>query len=117
MIRRPPRSTLSSSSAASDVYKRQILGQYLGPRPLILPVNIGLNSNPFLNSSCTSSFVCVIKQLFCSSLSECSFRYENVPPSSSPFCSVISLKSIDLPSILALVPVFILSTEKPKSSS
>src|SRR5665648_1303370 len=26
MIRRPPRSTLSSSSAASDVYKRQILG-------------------------------------------------------------------------------------------
>ncbi|GAB5825178.1 hypothetical protein JMUB7537_28340 [Staphylococcus aureus] len=24
MIRRPPRSTLSSSSAASDVYKRQI---------------------------------------------------------------------------------------------
>ena len=28
MIRRPPRSTLSSSSAASDVYKRQVL--YLG---------------------------------------------------------------------------------------
>src|SRR5664280_1892698 len=26
MIRRPPRSTLSSSSAASDVYKRQIYG-------------------------------------------------------------------------------------------
>src|SRR5665648_153237 len=26
MIRRPPRSTLSSSSAASDVYKRQITG-------------------------------------------------------------------------------------------
>src|SRR5664279_5819292 len=29
MIRRPPRSTLSSSSAASDVYKRQ--GYFLGP--------------------------------------------------------------------------------------
>ena len=28
MIRRPPRSTLSSSSAASDVYKRQIDGFY-----------------------------------------------------------------------------------------
>eukprot|EP00658_Telonema_sp_P-2_P053876 TRINITY_DN42605_c0_g1_i1.p1 TRINITY_DN42605_c0_g1~~TRINITY_DN42605_c0_g1_i1.p1 ORF type:complete len:101 (+),score=11.89 TRINITY_DN42605_c0_g1_i1:64-366(+) len=28
MIRRPPRSTLSSSSAASDVYKRQITGTY-----------------------------------------------------------------------------------------
>src|SRR5664279_3799472 len=27
MIRRPPRSTLSSSSAASDVYKRQVIGQ------------------------------------------------------------------------------------------
>src|SRR5674536_189501 len=29
MIRRPPRSTLSSSSAASDVYKRQRLGRGL----------------------------------------------------------------------------------------
>src|SRR5665648_1256396 len=29
MIRRPPRSTLSSSSAASDVYKRQISGAEL----------------------------------------------------------------------------------------
>src|SRR5664279_1133316 len=27
MIRRPPRSTLSSSSAASDVYKRQVAGE------------------------------------------------------------------------------------------
>src|SRR5665648_1262138 len=27
MIRRPPRSTLSSSSAASDVYKRQAAGE------------------------------------------------------------------------------------------
>eukprot|EP00658_Telonema_sp_P-2_P038737 TRINITY_DN27733_c0_g1_i2.p1 TRINITY_DN27733_c0_g1~~TRINITY_DN27733_c0_g1_i2.p1 ORF type:complete len:255 (+),score=86.61 TRINITY_DN27733_c0_g1_i2:88-852(+) len=30
MIRRPPRSTLSSSSAASDVYKRQINAEYGG---------------------------------------------------------------------------------------
>ena len=29
MIRRPPRSTQSRSSAASDVYKRQILGTLL----------------------------------------------------------------------------------------
>eukprot|EP00658_Telonema_sp_P-2_P070928 TRINITY_DN60287_c0_g2_i1.p1 TRINITY_DN60287_c0_g2~~TRINITY_DN60287_c0_g2_i1.p1 ORF type:complete len:209 (+),score=49.05 TRINITY_DN60287_c0_g2_i1:102-728(+) len=29
MIRRPPRSTLSSSSAASDVYKRQVLPEHL----------------------------------------------------------------------------------------
>ena len=27
MIRRPPRSTLSSSSAASDVYKRQVFAE------------------------------------------------------------------------------------------
>ena len=30
MIRRPPRSTLSSSSAASDVYKRQVLSYKYG---------------------------------------------------------------------------------------
>ena len=30
MIRRPPSSTLSSSSAASDVYKRQYYGSYYG---------------------------------------------------------------------------------------
>src|SRR5674536_5822 len=55
MIRRPPRSTLSSSSAASDVYKRQhVVGvsihgfkyfkQFLGPVwwliPLMLPIEI-----------------------------------------------------------------------------
>eukprot|EP00658_Telonema_sp_P-2_P011023 TRINITY_DN14193_c0_g1_i2.p2 TRINITY_DN14193_c0_g1~~TRINITY_DN14193_c0_g1_i2.p2 ORF type:complete len:103 (+),score=21.62 TRINITY_DN14193_c0_g1_i2:72-380(+) len=34
MIRRPPRSTLSSSSAASDVYKRQHLGHPLLVQPL-----------------------------------------------------------------------------------
>eukprot|EP00658_Telonema_sp_P-2_P022812 TRINITY_DN1912_c0_g1_i4.p1 TRINITY_DN1912_c0_g1~~TRINITY_DN1912_c0_g1_i4.p1 ORF type:complete len:137 (+),score=32.95 TRINITY_DN1912_c0_g1_i4:109-519(+) len=32
MIRRPPRSTLSSSSAASDVYKRQVSTQSTGAR-------------------------------------------------------------------------------------
>src|SRR5674536_38454 len=30
MIRRPPRSTLSSSSAASDVYKRQVMVLRIG---------------------------------------------------------------------------------------
>src|SRR5664279_1172289 len=37
MIRRPPRSTLSSSSAASDVYKRQTQYQCLRP-PIARPV-------------------------------------------------------------------------------
>eukprot|EP00658_Telonema_sp_P-2_P056183 TRINITY_DN44663_c0_g1_i2.p2 TRINITY_DN44663_c0_g1~~TRINITY_DN44663_c0_g1_i2.p2 ORF type:complete len:101 (-),score=36.47 TRINITY_DN44663_c0_g1_i2:403-705(-) len=36
MIRRPPRSTLSSSSAASDVYKRQELEQQLAGSELQL---------------------------------------------------------------------------------
>eukprot|EP00658_Telonema_sp_P-2_P019679 TRINITY_DN17762_c0_g1_i2.p1 TRINITY_DN17762_c0_g1~~TRINITY_DN17762_c0_g1_i2.p1 ORF type:complete len:160 (+),score=41.80 TRINITY_DN17762_c0_g1_i2:115-594(+) len=35
MIRRPPRSTLSSSSAASDVYKRQVLWQHLLHRTIV----------------------------------------------------------------------------------
>src|SRR5664280_1883365 len=45
MIRRPPRSTLSSSSAASDVYKRQGTlqekGRFLEPRP-----PLGQNASP-----------------------------------------------------------------------
>ena len=40
MIRRPPRSTLDRSSAASDVYKRQVFYQYLGivPPPAVTAV-------------------------------------------------------------------------------
>eukprot|EP00658_Telonema_sp_P-2_P038558 TRINITY_DN27637_c0_g1_i5.p1 TRINITY_DN27637_c0_g1~~TRINITY_DN27637_c0_g1_i5.p1 ORF type:complete len:139 (+),score=30.40 TRINITY_DN27637_c0_g1_i5:132-548(+) len=36
MIRRPPRSTLSSSSAASDVYKRQVSTQSTGGRLVVV---------------------------------------------------------------------------------
>src|SRR5678815_6180446 len=35
MIRRPPRSTLDRSSAASDVYKRQLLHERLRPEQLL----------------------------------------------------------------------------------
>src|SRR5674536_128368 len=47
MIRRPPRSTLSSSSAASDVYKRQLLTYNLVQK---LPTSRGhhLRNFPFL---------------------------------------------------------------------
>src|SRR5664279_5434320 len=38
MIRRPPRSTLSSSSAASDVYKRQVLQNATSPNSAILRI-------------------------------------------------------------------------------
>src|SRR5664280_3674273 len=42
MIRRPPRSTLSSSSAASDVYKRQS-----GNRPVVVLANLsGFDGSP-----------------------------------------------------------------------
>eukprot|EP00658_Telonema_sp_P-2_P072697 TRINITY_DN61802_c0_g1_i1.p1 TRINITY_DN61802_c0_g1~~TRINITY_DN61802_c0_g1_i1.p1 ORF type:complete len:118 (+),score=45.58 TRINITY_DN61802_c0_g1_i1:62-415(+) len=37
MIRRPPRSTLSSSSAASDVYKRQVSTQSTGDNNVMGP--------------------------------------------------------------------------------
>src|SRR5678815_5691594 len=36
MIRRPPRSTLDRSSAASDVYKRQVLAESVGRRERLL---------------------------------------------------------------------------------
>src|SRR5664280_3292371 len=38
MIRRPPRSTLSSSSAASDVYKRQAITVQVGRTGVLTPV-------------------------------------------------------------------------------
>src|SRR5680860_1848083 len=38
MIRRPPRSTQSRSSAASDVYKRQLIDEELEPRAA-LPIH------------------------------------------------------------------------------
>src|SRR5665648_758783 len=49
MIRRPPRSTLSSSSAASDVYKRQITGGAVAVVWLWIPLTIlvvGISSIP-----------------------------------------------------------------------
>eukprot|EP00828_Plagiopyla_frontata_P047650 TRINITY_DN8870_c0_g2_i2.p4 TRINITY_DN8870_c0_g2~~TRINITY_DN8870_c0_g2_i2.p4 ORF type:complete len:181 (+),score=39.09 TRINITY_DN8870_c0_g2_i2:101-643(+) len=50
MIGRPPRSTLSSSSAASDVYKRQLLEQpqkSVGRGRFGLPVDFHLAFSPF----------------------------------------------------------------------
>src|SRR5678815_2296371 len=40
MIRRPPRSTLDRSSAASDVYKRQILHRLCRPPSISLSFNL-----------------------------------------------------------------------------
>src|SRR5665648_1296748 len=45
MIRRPPRSTLSSSSAASDVYKRQVN---------IIPTRTKSKDNPIAAPTCSS---------------------------------------------------------------
>eukprot|EP00658_Telonema_sp_P-2_P055577 TRINITY_DN44176_c0_g2_i1.p2 TRINITY_DN44176_c0_g2~~TRINITY_DN44176_c0_g2_i1.p2 ORF type:complete len:150 (+),score=45.28 TRINITY_DN44176_c0_g2_i1:38-487(+) len=52
MIRRPPRSTLSSSSAASDVYKRQVPVPVL---PVTLPVSaVTLSSTPLMVKAATT---------------------------------------------------------------
>eukprot|EP00658_Telonema_sp_P-2_P053930 TRINITY_DN4271_c0_g1_i2.p2 TRINITY_DN4271_c0_g1~~TRINITY_DN4271_c0_g1_i2.p2 ORF type:complete len:119 (-),score=4.39 TRINITY_DN4271_c0_g1_i2:311-667(-) len=62
MIRRPPRSTLSSSSAASDVYKRQLV--LLG---LIENVHDGVlvrRSSLFANSDVPSPFCRALQHLF-----------------------------------------------------
>src|SRR5665648_11637 len=48
MIRRPPRSTLSSSSAASDVYKRQLLYILLYTQVCILPDHLHSNGLMFV---------------------------------------------------------------------
>src|SRR5664280_2380156 len=49
MIRRPPRSTLSSSSAASDVYKRQIVCRIAFHR-------CAEGEDNFINTSCADLF-------------------------------------------------------------
>src|SRR5665648_210389 len=58
MIRRPPRSTLSSSSAASDVYKRQAYGYAVGQSDTVIGANsdvdFDLGAIPFQNSGFTS---------------------------------------------------------------
>ena len=41
MIRRPPRSTLDRSSAASDVYKRQVVDPYNGQAKQIVKMENG----------------------------------------------------------------------------
>eukprot|EP00826_Nyctotherus_ovalis_P049850 TRINITY_DN6051_c0_g1_i7.p1 TRINITY_DN6051_c0_g1~~TRINITY_DN6051_c0_g1_i7.p1 ORF type:complete len:102 (-),score=25.23 TRINITY_DN6051_c0_g1_i7:828-1109(-) len=55
MIRRPPRSTRKESSAASDVYKRQVLKKSSSPPrvPLLYPISVDFRkatSNTFMNS-------------------------------------------------------------------
>ena len=55
MIRRPPRSTLDRSSAASDVYKRQIDDQFTIQKPNT--ARFEDNENPKLISYITKSMV------------------------------------------------------------
>eukprot|EP00658_Telonema_sp_P-2_P007015 TRINITY_DN12622_c0_g1_i9.p1 TRINITY_DN12622_c0_g1~~TRINITY_DN12622_c0_g1_i9.p1 ORF type:complete len:322 (-),score=79.63 TRINITY_DN12622_c0_g1_i9:109-1074(-) len=61
MIRRPPRSTLSSSSAASDVYKRQVSTQSTGDliqrcmATSSIPMAMDTNTNASLSASLSST--------------------------------------------------------------
>eukprot|EP00656_Telonema_subtile_P015061 TRINITY_DN1782_c0_g1_i1.p1 TRINITY_DN1782_c0_g1~~TRINITY_DN1782_c0_g1_i1.p1 ORF type:complete len:251 (+),score=24.38 TRINITY_DN1782_c0_g1_i1:91-843(+) len=68
MIRRPPRSTLSSSSAASDVYKRQginaeygavISGEMATPAGAGLVVSLRNNSIALLRGTALATAVCI----------------------------------------------------------
>src|SRR5665648_1282785 len=70
MIRRPPRSTLSSSSAASDVYKRQAVGSlymFSVPRGYIdgfiqwIKQIIGLCLTTFLQATILTAGLMVVK--------------------------------------------------------
>src|SRR5664280_3752256 len=64
MIRRPPRSTLSSSSAASDVYKRQVqnaidLAHALGiPEPKVALLSAIETVNPKIKSTLDAAALC-----------------------------------------------------------
>ena len=51
MIRRPPRSTLSSSSAASDVYKRQVSKEFVDLKKLSGKYEFKIFSDPFLDEA------------------------------------------------------------------
>ena len=52
MIRRPPRSTLDRSSAASDVYKRQVHGDGACERVAILVGDLDLPRERALHRNC-----------------------------------------------------------------
>src|SRR5665648_598563 len=55
MIRRPPRSTLSSSSAASDVYKRQTQASTSVVKDTVDPT-VAIISTPVINNSNKASY-------------------------------------------------------------
>ena len=55
MIRRPPRSTLSSSSAASDVYKRQLVVQ-----PMVIVIQIQQLRN-WRTLDNNGAFICIVR--------------------------------------------------------
>src|SRR5664280_2019543 len=68
MIRRPPRSTLSSSSAASDVYKRQAYSRFKQPGhsgDATRPRAAGKSRYPFPESvPCQPAFACPARGVF-----------------------------------------------------
>eukprot|EP00657_Telonema_sp_P-1_P006025 TRINITY_DN23967_c0_g1_i1.p1 TRINITY_DN23967_c0_g1~~TRINITY_DN23967_c0_g1_i1.p1 ORF type:complete len:104 (-),score=21.25 TRINITY_DN23967_c0_g1_i1:119-430(-) len=60
MIRRPPRSTQSRSSAASDVYKRQV-SMRISPKPSWLRTSSNSSSNFCLADSAVLLSACTIQ--------------------------------------------------------
>eukprot|EP00658_Telonema_sp_P-2_P060903 TRINITY_DN49687_c0_g1_i7.p4 TRINITY_DN49687_c0_g1~~TRINITY_DN49687_c0_g1_i7.p4 ORF type:complete len:117 (+),score=20.00 TRINITY_DN49687_c0_g1_i7:106-456(+) len=111
MIRRPPRSTLSSSSAASDVYKRQVIKQHVlvGGTEYELQELYGAQPDHTWDSgtdsgsadcvicmeSCASTAVLPCRHLCLCSTCSATFRLRNVQ---CPVCrqKVAALLQIDL---------------------
>eukprot|EP00656_Telonema_subtile_P039591 TRINITY_DN4468_c0_g1_i1.p1 TRINITY_DN4468_c0_g1~~TRINITY_DN4468_c0_g1_i1.p1 ORF type:complete len:104 (-),score=22.16 TRINITY_DN4468_c0_g1_i1:15-326(-) len=58
MIRRPPRSTLSSSSAASDVYKRQVHGWSHDDQLQLSQYALKRQSSRILSGLCCAALLC-----------------------------------------------------------
>eukprot|EP00658_Telonema_sp_P-2_P067104 TRINITY_DN56044_c0_g1_i1.p2 TRINITY_DN56044_c0_g1~~TRINITY_DN56044_c0_g1_i1.p2 ORF type:complete len:169 (-),score=66.15 TRINITY_DN56044_c0_g1_i1:50-556(-) len=68
MIRRPPRSTLSSSSAASDVYKRQPIAH------IQVPAMAGMKGDPSYGVSSVSAAIVVYSPKESGNVSHSTFR-------------------------------------------
>src|SRR5690554_6966472 len=79
-------------------------GQYLGPRLLMAPLNIGDLSKPSLKILWTSKLVWLIWQDRCLVKGLVKSEKENFSVTSSPGCSIILEKSNDRPSTLGGVP-------------
>ena len=116
MIRRPPRSTLRWSSAASDVYKRQVPRSPMvcfvvfPPRPLPSVVGCLGSLSPWLHSSLSALFLSLVLSVSIA-LGPASCPYSSFLPRCRAACPrfFVRLQPAPLPSLLVCVLLFPLS--------